>query len=156
MLCDDFQACDKIRVALLSITAASTGLTLTSARLVVFAELFWNPGILVQAEDRAHRVGQLNSVLIIYLVAKGTADDNIWTMIKKKLEILKMGGLSDQSFQSVEGPNADSTLDTTNANNSKLEMEVNCEMDNVKSDSTAVTQKSVDFFSDLRDEDLQT
>ncbi|KRX21501.1 SWI/SNF-related matrix-associated actin-dependent regulator of chromatin subfamily A-like protein 1 [Trichinella nelsoni] len=147
-------ACDKIRVALLSITAASTGLTLTSARLVVFAELFWNPGILVQAEDRAHRVGQLNSVLIIYLVAKGTADDNIWTMIKKKLEILKMGGLSDQSFQSVEGPNADSTLDTTNANNSKLEMEINCQMDNVKSDSTAATQKSVDFFSDLQDEDF--
>ncbi|KRZ94597.1 SWI/SNF-related matrix-associated actin-dependent regulator of chromatin subfamily A-like protein 1 [Trichinella sp. T8] len=117
---------------------------------------FLSSKILVQAEDRAHRVGQLNSVLIIYLVAKGTADDNIWTMIKKKLEILKMGGLSDQSFQSVEGPNADSTLDTTNANNSKLEMEVNCEMDNVKSDSTAVTQKSVDFFSDLRDEDLQT
>ncbi|KRX63475.1 SWI/SNF-related matrix-associated actin-dependent regulator of chromatin subfamily A-like protein 1 [Trichinella sp. T9] len=115
---------------------------------------FLSSKILVQAEDRAHRVGQLNSVLIIYLVAKGTADDNIWTMIKKKLEILKMGGLSDQSFQSVEGPNADSTLDTTNANNSKLEMEVNCEMDNVKSDSTAVTQKSVDFFSDLRDEDF--
>ncbi|KAL1238706.1 Glyceraldehyde-3-phosphate dehydrogenase-like protein [Trichinella spiralis] len=65
-----------------------------------------------------------------------------------------MGGLSDQSFQSVEGPNADSTLDTANANNSKLEMEVNCPMDNVKSDSTDVTQKSVDFFSDLRDEDF--
>ncbi|KRZ72535.1 SWI/SNF-related matrix-associated actin-dependent regulator of chromatin subfamily A-like protein 1 [Trichinella papuae] len=137
------------------ITAASTGLTLTSARLVVFAELFWNPGILVQAEDRAHRVGQINSVLIIYLVAKGTADDNIWTMIKKKLEILKMGGLSDQSFQSVEGANADSTFDTTNVNNSKLEMEVSCQMSNVNTDSTAITQKSIDdFFSDLRDEDF--
>ncbi|KRZ33125.1 SWI/SNF-related matrix-associated actin-dependent regulator of chromatin subfamily A-like protein 1, partial [Trichinella pseudospiralis] len=143
------------KVCKLSITAASTGLTLTSARLVVFAELFWNPGILVQAEDRAHRVGQINSVLIIYLVAKGTADDNIWTMIKKKLEILKMGGLSDQSFQSVEGANADSTFDTTNANNSKLEMEVNCQMGNVNTDSTAITQKSIDdFFSDLRDEDF--
>ncbi|KRZ72534.1 SWI/SNF-related matrix-associated actin-dependent regulator of chromatin subfamily A-like protein 1 [Trichinella papuae] len=142
-------------LALLSITAASTGLTLTSARLVVFAELFWNPGILVQAEDRAHRVGQINSVLIIYLVAKGTADDNIWTMIKKKLEILKMGGLSDQSFQSVEGANADSTFDTTNVNNSKLEMEVSCQMSNVNTDSTAITQKSIDdFFSDLRDEDF--
>ncbi|KRZ18762.1 SWI/SNF-related matrix-associated actin-dependent regulator of chromatin subfamily A-like protein 1 [Trichinella zimbabwensis] len=155
IFCDDFQTCDKIRVALLSITAASTGLTLTSARLVVFAELFWNPGILVQAEDRAHRVGQINSVLIIYLVAKGTADDNIWTMIKKKLEILKMGGLSDQSFQSVEGANADSTFDTTNVNNSKLEMEVSCQMSNVNTDSTAITQKSIDdFFSDLRDEDF--
>ncbi|KRY80076.1 SWI/SNF-related matrix-associated actin-dependent regulator of chromatin subfamily A-like protein 1 [Trichinella pseudospiralis] len=118
---------------------------------------FLSSKILVQAEDRAHRVGQINSVLIIYLVAKGTADDNIWTMIKKKLEILKMGGLSDQSFQSVEGANADSTFDTTNANNSKLEMEVNCQMGNVNTDSTAITQKSIDdFFSDLRDEDLQT
>ncbi|KRY80077.1 SWI/SNF-related matrix-associated actin-dependent regulator of chromatin subfamily A-like protein 1 [Trichinella pseudospiralis] len=116
---------------------------------------FLSSKILVQAEDRAHRVGQINSVLIIYLVAKGTADDNIWTMIKKKLEILKMGGLSDQSFQSVEGANADSTFDTTNANNSKLEMEVNCQMGNVNTDSTAITQKSIDdFFSDLRDEDF--
>ncbi|KRZ72536.1 SWI/SNF-related matrix-associated actin-dependent regulator of chromatin subfamily A-like protein 1 [Trichinella papuae] len=116
---------------------------------------FLSSKILVQAEDRAHRVGQINSVLIIYLVAKGTADDNIWTMIKKKLEILKMGGLSDQSFQSVEGANADSTFDTTNVNNSKLEMEVSCQMSNVNTDSTAITQKSIDdFFSDLRDEDF--
>ena len=39
--CDDFQTNDQIRVALLSITAANTGLTLTAAQLVVFAELFW-------------------------------------------------------------------------------------------------------------------
>ena len=39
--CDEFQTCDQVRVALLSITAANTGLTLTSAQLVVFAELFW-------------------------------------------------------------------------------------------------------------------
>ena len=39
--CDEFQTSDQIRVAVLSITAANTGLTLTSAQLVVFAELFW-------------------------------------------------------------------------------------------------------------------
>ena len=67
--CDEFQTRDSKRVALLSITAASTGLTLTSAQLVLFAELFWNPGILTQAEDRANRIGQTDSVTIRYFSA---------------------------------------------------------------------------------------
>uniref|UniRef100_A0A8D0DET9 SWI/SNF-related matrix-associated actin-dependent regulator of chromatin subfamily A-like protein 1 n=1 Tax=Sander lucioperca TaxID=283035 RepID=A0A8D0DET9_SANLU len=77
-LCDKFQYSTKTCVAVLSITAANMGLTLHSADLVVFAELFWNPGILVQAEDRVHRIGQTSNVNIHYLVAKGTADDHLW------------------------------------------------------------------------------
>lgn len=69
--CEQFQTDSDTKVALLSITAANSGLTLTSAQLVVFAELFWNPGILTQAEDRAHRIGQTDSVIVQYLVAKG-------------------------------------------------------------------------------------
>merc|ERR1712168_573223 len=72
---DTFQTSDKCKVALLSITAANSGLTLTAAHLVVFAEIYWNPGVLTQAEDRAHRIGQTDSVTIQYLVAKDTADD---------------------------------------------------------------------------------
>ena len=41
-----FQTTESCQVALLSITAANSGITLTQANLVVFAELFWNPGIL--------------------------------------------------------------------------------------------------------------
>ena len=41
-----FQTVDSCQIALLSITAANSGITLTQATLVVFAELFWNPGIL--------------------------------------------------------------------------------------------------------------
>merc|ERR1719290_414351 len=85
---EKFQTSDKVRVAVLSITAANAGITLTAASLVVFAELFWNPGILTQAEDRAHRIGQTDSVTIQYLVARDTADDVLWPMIQGKLDVL--------------------------------------------------------------------
>ena len=43
--CLKFQHNDTIRAAILSITAANAGLNMSSANLVVFAELFWNPGV---------------------------------------------------------------------------------------------------------------
>ncbi|XP_039312254.1 SWI/SNF-related matrix-associated actin-dependent regulator of chromatin subfamily A-like protein 1 isoform X3 [Solenopsis invicta] len=101
---DLFQERDDCLAAILSITAANAGVTLTAAHLVVFTELFWNPGILRQAEDRVHRIGQNNSVTIQYLVAKNTSDDYMWPLIQKKMSVLKAGGL-DQDFliDSIEG-----------------------------------------------------
>uniref|UniRef100_A0A8C7TRL3 SWI/SNF-related matrix-associated actin-dependent regulator of chromatin subfamily A-like protein 1 n=1 Tax=Oncorhynchus mykiss TaxID=8022 RepID=A0A8C7TRL3_ONCMY len=97
-LCDRFQFTDKSCVAVLSITAANMGITLHSAALVVFAELFWNPGILIQAEDRVHRIGQTSNVDIHYLVAKGTADDYLWPMIQEKMHVLEKVGLSESNL----------------------------------------------------------
>lgn len=43
--CDTFQTKDECRVAVLSLKAANAGITLTAAQLVIFAELYWNPGV---------------------------------------------------------------------------------------------------------------
>uniref|UniRef100_A0A8D0F0D4 SWI/SNF-related matrix-associated actin-dependent regulator of chromatin subfamily A-like protein 1 n=1 Tax=Strix occidentalis caurina TaxID=311401 RepID=A0A8D0F0D4_STROC len=97
-LCHKFQFSEKQVVAVLSLTAANMGLTLSAADLVVFAELFWNPGVLIQAEDRAHRIGQTSSVNVHYLVARGTADDYLWPMIQEKIKVLGEAGLSETNF----------------------------------------------------------
>ncbi|XP_004701652.1 SWI/SNF-related matrix-associated actin-dependent regulator of chromatin subfamily A-like protein 1 isoform X1 [Echinops telfairi] len=100
-LCQHFQLSERHAVAVLSITAANMGLTFSSADLVVFAELFWNPGVLIQAEDRVHRIGQTSSVGIHYLVAKGTADDYLWPLIQEKINVLSEAGLSETSFSDI-------------------------------------------------------
>ena len=42
----------------------------------MFAELDWTPSSITQAEDRAHRIGQRNNVLIQHLVYDGSLDNN--------------------------------------------------------------------------------
>lgn len=44
-LIDDFQVSENCQCALLSITAANAGITLTAAKLILFAELHWNPSV---------------------------------------------------------------------------------------------------------------
>lgn len=52
---------------------------------VVFAELYWTPAQLLQAEDRCHRIGQATVVKVQYLVAKGSLDDALWPLIQEKV-----------------------------------------------------------------------
>jgi SNF2 family DNA or RNA helicase len=85
-----FQNQESVRVALLSITAAGVGLTLTAAHTVVFAELYWVPGQMQQAEDRAHRIGQRDCVTVQYLVAKSTLDDIVYRSLEKKCKNTSM------------------------------------------------------------------
>ncbi|NXX91072.1 ZRAB3 endonuclease, partial [Centropus bengalensis] len=86
-LVNQFQKDPDTRVAILSIQAAGQGLTFTAATHVVFAELYWDPGHIKQAEDRAHRIGQSSSVNIHFLIAKGTMDTLLWGMLNRKAKV---------------------------------------------------------------------
>uniref|UniRef100_A0A0N5B6A7 SWI/SNF-related matrix-associated actin-dependent regulator of chromatin subfamily A-like protein 1 n=1 Tax=Strongyloides papillosus TaxID=174720 RepID=A0A0N5B6A7_STREA len=95
----DFQNDETVMVAILSITAAGAGVTLTAASTVVFAELHWNPGYLQQAEDRAHRIGQKDCVHVSYLIFSGTCDDYMFPMIQRKMAVLGQLMLNSEDFK---------------------------------------------------------
>ncbi|XP_029461238.1 DNA annealing helicase and endonuclease ZRANB3 isoform X2 [Rhinatrema bivittatum] len=86
-LVHQFQNDPDTRVAILSIQAAGQGLNFTAATHIVFTELYWDPGHMKQAEDRAHRIGQNSSVHIHYLIAKGTLDTLMWGMLNRKANV---------------------------------------------------------------------
>ncbi len=81
---EKFQSENGPRIALLSIMAAGSGLTLTAARVVVFTELLFSPEHLLQSEDRAHRVQQKSDVNVLYLIQPNTCDYMNWLIVKKK------------------------------------------------------------------------
>ena len=84
-----FQTDPQCKMAILSITAACTGITLTEASMVVFAELTWTPALMIQAEDRAHRIGQEHQCVdVVYLYGKCTLDEYIFTKLSEKLKVV--------------------------------------------------------------------
>lgn len=70
------------------IHAAGVGLTLTASSHVVFAELDWVPGNLSQAEDRAHRIRQRESVLVQHLVLEGSLDARMAKTLIDKQDVI--------------------------------------------------------------------
>jgi SWI/SNF-related matrix-associated actin-dependent regulator 1 of chromatin subfamily A len=83
-----FQTDPAVRVFIGSLTAAGVGITLTAASHVVFAELDWTPGNMSQCEDRAHRIGQRESVLVQHLVIRGSIDARIAKILTSKQAVL--------------------------------------------------------------------
>lgn len=86
---DAFQNDPTCQVFIGNIQAAGVGLTLTASSHVVFAELDWVPGNVSQAEDRAHRIGQHESVLIEHLVFDNSLDAKMAQTIIKKQAIIE-------------------------------------------------------------------
>lgn len=71
-----------------SLEVAGQGLTLTQASNVAFLELDWTPAKHDQAEDRCHRIGQVDAVNAWYLLAAGTIDETIATLLERKRAVI--------------------------------------------------------------------
>jgi len=84
---DRFQQ-EEIPVFLISLKAGGVGLNLTAADTVIHFDPWWNPAVEAQATDRAHRIGQSKVVTSYKLIARGTVEEKILALQRKKREII--------------------------------------------------------------------
>lgn len=84
---------------------AAAGLNLQRASCVVFGELDWSPAVHSQAEDRAHRMGQKDSILCYYLVAPQGSDRDMQDAL----------GLKVSQFVALMGDKAPDIMDAQRA-----------------------------------------
>lgn len=62
------------KVLLLSLKLGNAGVNITCANHIIFLHSWWNPNMIQQAIDRAHRLGQLKTVYITHLIMNNTID----------------------------------------------------------------------------------
>ncbi|KAL1893768.1 DNA-dependent ATPase fun30 [Sporothrix stenoceras] len=84
---DEFNQNADIPVFLLTTGSGGTGINLTAANKVVIFDQSDNPQDDVQAENRAHRLGQTRDVEVIKMVTKGTIEELVYKACQTKLEL---------------------------------------------------------------------
>jgi len=84
---DRFQSDPTCTLIICSIKAAGVGLTLTASSNVAFVEFPWTFADCEQCEDRAHRIGQLDSVTAYYFLGRNTIDEKIYKIIQTKKDM---------------------------------------------------------------------
>ena len=87
-LVEEFNNSKDLSVFLISLKAGGTGLNITSSDLVIHFDPWWNPAVENQASDRAHRLGQENTVEVIKLIAKDTIEEKIIALQEDKKELI--------------------------------------------------------------------
>lgn len=92
----DFNEKTKFKLFLLSTRAGGQGINLTAADTVILFDSDWNPQQDLQAQDRAHRIGQTKPVVIFRFATKGTVEEELLLSAdaKRRLEklVIKKGG----------------------------------------------------------------
>src|SRR5262249_22470509 len=71
----------------ISLKAGGTGLNLTAADYVIHFDPWWNPAVEEQATDRTHRIGPAKAVISYKLIVRGTVEEKIVALQKRKKEL---------------------------------------------------------------------
>jgi superfamily II DNA or RNA helicase len=77
----------QVPLFLISLKAGGVGLNLPQADTVIHFDPWWNPAVEAQATDRAHRIGQTQSVWVVKLVAQGTIEERILALQERKAQL---------------------------------------------------------------------
>ncbi|KAK4240014.1 SNF2 family N-terminal domain-containing protein [Achaetomium macrosporum] len=102
-LINEFNTDESIPVFLLTTGSGGTGINLTAANKVVIFDQSDNPQDDIQAENRAHRLGQTKPVEVIRLISEGTVEELVHKACEKKLELAnKVTGWSTVEMTSSE------------------------------------------------------
>ena len=93
-----FQENPDYKIFVATLKTGGTGLNLTAASNVIHYDLWWNPAVENQATDRVHRIGQEKDVMVYRFITKGTLEETIDAISKRKVDLAKKAISNDETF----------------------------------------------------------
>ena len=95
---DAFQEDPNYKIFVATLKTGGTGLNLTAASNVIHYDLWWNPAVENQATDRVHRLGQKKDVMVYRFITKGTLEEAIDAISKRKIDLAGKAISNDETF----------------------------------------------------------
>ncbi|SSD61606.1 related to Transcription regulatory protein SNF2 [Saccharomycodes ludwigii] len=148
---------------LLSTRAGGLGLNLQTADTVIIFDTDWNPHQDLQAQDRAHRIGQKNEVRILRLITQNSVEEAILERAYKKLDIdgkvIQAGKFDNKSTAEEQEAILRSLLDAEEERKRKsaLGIDEDDEFDDSELNTIlARSDKEIEVFQKLDDERAKT
>ena len=99
---EQFQS-GKTPIFLISLKAGGVGLNLTAASYVFIMDPWWNPAVESQAIDRAHRIGQKNTLTVYRPIIKGSVEEKVLKLQEEKKQLFQDLLSSDGDDQAFSG-----------------------------------------------------
>ena len=93
-----FQEEEEYKIFVATLKTGGTGLNLTAASNVIHYDLWWNPAVEEQATDRVHRIGQDKDVMVYRFITKGTLEEAIDAISKRKTDLSEKAISNDETF----------------------------------------------------------
>ncbi|RIB12055.1 SNF2 family N-terminal domain-containing protein [Gigaspora rosea] len=108
---DDYNAPGSSKfIFLLTTRAGGLGINLTSADIVILYDSDWNPQVDLQAQDRAHRIGQTKQVYVFRFVTENAIEEKVLERAAQKLRLDQLVIQQGRLTQSQKAASKDELL----------------------------------------------
>ncbi|KAH8103254.1 SNF2-family ATP dependent chromatin remodeling factor snf21 [Phellopilus nigrolimitatus] len=139
-----------VQVFILSTRAGGLGLNLQSADTVIIFDSDWNPHADLQAQDRAHRIGQTKAVRILRFITEKSVEEAMYARARYKLDIddkvIQAGRFDNKSTQEEQEEFLRSILEADQEEDSEESGDMN---DDEINEIIARNDKEVEIFKDM-------
>lgn len=151
---DAFNTRSDHRLFLLSTRAGGLGINLTAADTVILYDSDWNPQQDLQAQDRAHRIGQTRPVIVYRLATKGTIEQTLLEKADGKRRLEKLV-IQKGKFRSLLGGGGSGNKKTTTADGDEMSdlqlLLANDDFENYNPEGEVLTDRDLDVLTDRSD-----